>query len=251
MARTRILAQVVGVETAARQKDNDTGKDLLKRVQSEALTTGHNKVFTPLQDPEESGTLTVHEPNSFKPVALTVPDSLKEAMTHAIPALDIVATKDKTNQSANADVLIDGSPLLTGVPVSHLLWLEKYLTEWRKFISVLPVLNPTKKWNPGDSGIYVSDPEETGSFTKEIVPLVLHPGTDKHPPQVQAIEKRIQVGHYTTTSLSGAIKESRKRELLERSDTLINAVKDAIARANQTAATEVTEGETLFGFLFA
>ena len=75
--------------------------------------------------------------------------------------------------------------------------------------------------------------------------------TGKHPPQVQAIEKRIQVGHYTTTSLSGAIKESRKRELLERSDTLINAVKDAIARANQTPATEITEGETLFGFLFA
>jgi hypothetical protein len=254
-ARARTLAQVVGVETAARQRDNDTGVEYSKKVQSEALTTGHNHVYTPVEDPDEAGArgiLTVKQPNSYKPVALTVPAALAEMKRHAVSAMDVVATKDATNQHANADIIINGEVLVPQVPVSHLLWLEKYFGEWRKkAISVLPVLNPTKNWNPKDDGIFESDVVVTGSFTKEIVPLELHKGTDKHPPQVQAIEKPVHVGDYAKADLSGAIRDTRKRELLDRCDLLIAAIKDAIARANQTPATEVTEGEDIFRFLLA
>jgi len=251
---TRILGQVIGIETMARQKDNDFAVEMRKRLASDALTTGHNHVYFPLQDPDEEGArgvLTVRQPNSYKAVALTAEDALKESMRLSVAALDVVATKDRTNQHANADVIVNKSVLIGGAPVSHLLWLEKYLGEWRKSVSLVPVLNPTKKWNLRDGGIYETDPEDTQSFTKEVVPLVLHPGTDKHAPQVQPIEKSVHVGHYTKTALSGAIYESRKKELLDRFDLVIAAVKDAIARANQAAVTEVKEGEDLMRFLLA
>ena len=252
--RTRTLAQVAGTMTGVRQKDNDFGAEMRKELLKEALTTGHNKVYTPDADDSEEGArsiLTARQPNSYKAVTLTVPAALREMTQYAIPAMDAVATADATNQHANADVILpDGTVLLNNVPVSHLLWLGgTYLPEVRKSIALLPTLDPTKNWTLRDGGIYESDVVTQGSFVKDVVPLVLHPGNDKHPPQVQPIEKQVHVGEYANTSLSGAIYASRKKELLDRFDMVISAIRDAAARANHTPAVEVREGEELLKFL--
>ena len=254
MART--LGQVAKTMTEIRQKDNDEGKALQKRIQNEDLTLGLIKTHAPLDEINEEDArrlLVGVQPDVHKPVALTVNDALKLSMDYAIPAMDAVATSDKTNQHASADVILpDGTVLLKDVPVSHLLWLGgTYFPEWRKFISLLPVLNPTKNWTPGDSGIYRSDPEVKVSTAKKIIPLELHPGNEHHKPQVQPIEDTIIIGHYTTVSLSGAVKASRKRELLDRFDMVIAAIKDATARANHTPVIEVHEGDILLSFLLA
>lgn len=254
--RARTLGQVAGVMMHIRQQDGDAGKVLQKKVQSEALTTGMTKVFTPKSetaDEHESAMLKARHPDKYKAVALTVKTALEEAAGYAIQALDVTATADKANQSASADVIVGGEVLIPGVPVSHLLWLGgTYLGELRKFIALLPVLDPTKEWHPADGGIYETTPEVIAANDKELVPITLHDGNDKHPPQVQLVQKdQVYVGKYTSKSLSGAIRESRKKELLDRMDTLIAAVKDAAARANQTPVTEVSEGEAIFGFLLA
>lgn len=254
-ARTRTLSQVVGTLTSIRQRDNDAGTELKKKIQNEDLTTGLIKTHTPLEDMDEETArrmLVNVQPDVYKAVALTVPAALKQAMEYAVPAIDAVATNDTTNQHANADVILpDGTILLKNVPVSHLLWLEKYFGEWRKYISVLPVLNPTKRWTLADSNIYESTPEVKGSTAKKVIPLVLHPGTDKHAPNVQPIEETLPTGHYTSVALSGAIYPSRKRELLDRFDMVINAFRDAAARANHSPAVEVKEGGELLKFLLA
>jgi hypothetical protein len=254
--KVRTLGQVAGVMMHVRQKDGDAGKMIQKRIQSETLTTGLAKVFSPKSESgneHEDAMLRARHPDKYKAVALTVEAALAEVAGYAIPAMDITATADRTNQSANADVIIDGKPLIGNVPVSHLLWLGgTYLGELRKFISLLPVLDPTKQWVPGDGGIYESTPEVIAANDKELVPVVLHEGTDKHPPQVQLVQKdQVYVGKYVSKSLSGAIYESRKKELLDRMDQLIAAVKDAAARANQAPVTEVSEGEAIFRFLLA
>ena len=254
--RTRTLSQVIGNLTSIRAKDNDQGKLLQKQVQNEDLTTGLIKTHTPLpkMDEETAQRMLVNlQPDVYKAVALTVPDALLRAMEYAIPAIDAVATNDATNQHANASVFLpDGTELLKNAPVSHLLWLEKYLTEWRKFISLLPVLDPTKRWTEGDSGIYrQSDPEVRGSTAKKIIPLVLHEGNQQHKPQAQPIEDTVATGHYTSVGLSGAVYPSRKRELLDRFDMVISATRDAAARANHVPAVEVREGEELLKFLLA
>ena len=254
--RVRKLAQLVGTITNIRQQDDAIGTELKKKVQSETLTTGLIQKHVPLEmltDEQRRGMLLGTQPDVYKKVALTVPDALRQAMDYSVLAIDAVASNDRTNQTANADVILppDGTILLANVPVSHLLWLSKYLGEWRKFISVLPVLNPTKEWTLGDSGVYWGNTEKKVSATKKIVPLVLHPGNDKHAPQTQPVEDTIPTGHYETTALSGAVYASRKRELLDRFDMTIGAVNDAVARANQVPVVEAQEGEALLSFLLA
>lgn len=254
--KPRTLGQVAGVMMHIRQKDNDAGKGIQKRIQSETLTTGLTKVFTPKSeslDEHENAMLKARHPDKYKAVALTVMSALEEVAEYAIPAMDVTATADKANQSASADIIINGKILVPAVPVSHLLWLGgTYLGELKKFLSLLPVLDPTKEWHPADGGIYESTPEVIAANDKELVPVVLHEGTDRHPPQVQLVQKdQVYVGRYVSKSLSGAIYESRKKELLDRMDLLIAAVKDAAARANQAPATEVSEGKAIFGFLLA
>jgi hypothetical protein len=253
MART--LGQVAGVMMAIRKKDGDVGKELQKRIQAEALTTGLSKVFTPKTESSnevENAALHARHPDKYKPVAVKAEDALREMMKYAVPAMDVAASVDRANQSANASIIIAGKPLVEDVPVSHLLWMVDYLGEWRKATSLLPVLNPTKNWTPLENGTFESDPEVTASNEKDLVPIVLHEGNDKHPPQVQLVQKdMIYVGKYTARDLSGAIPESRKKELLDRCDLVITAVKDAIARANQTPAPEIREGEIILGFLLA
>jgi hypothetical protein len=246
---SRTLGQVIGVEKHLRQKDNDAGKEIKKRVQSEVLTTGLTKVYKPDDDNAPS---TAREPDQHKAVAVKVEDVLKEAARYAIPAMDVTATKDRTNQEAKADILIDGKPLVQDVPVSHLLWLEHYLGEWKGFFAVIPVLDPTRNWTPDSGrGIHKGDTQETVRFLKEIASLLLVAPTDKHPGQAQPYNKETRTGVYLTTALSGAVPEARKKELLDRVDTLIQAVKDATARANHVPAVEVKEGEIILGYLLA
>ena len=186
------------------------------------------------QDSEERTRtiLTARQPNSYKAVAFAVEDDLHDMAVYAITAINAVAVTDLTNQHANADVILpDGTILLHDVPVSHLLWLGgTYLPEMRKTIMLLPTLDPARKWNPREGGVHETDVVIQGSFVKDYVPLILHPGTDKHPPQVEKIERQVHVGEYANTALSGAVPASRKKDLLDRFDIVITAIKDAVAR---------------------
>lgn len=245
--RARTLGQVIGVEKLTRQKDNLVGAELKKKVQSEPLIKGLTKVYFP---DDENAPSTAREPDQYKAVAVTAENALAEAAKYSAAALDVVATKDAANQHARADIVVNGETLVPDVPVSHLLFLENYIGEWKGFLAALPVLDPTRHWTISNgTGVHRADTEETVRFTKEVVPLVLHPGTPQHPPQVQAINKDTRVGRYETTILSGAVDEKRKKHLLDNADTLLAAIKDAIAVANRTTVAEKEEGTVLLDFL--
>lgn len=246
--RTRTLGQVVGVESHHRQADEDAVKALRKKVQSGELTTGSSKIYLP-DDPDAPGV--IREPDLHKPVAVKVEEALLEAAAHAIRALDTIATKDRTNQAAKADIVVNGDILVHDVPVSHLLWLDKhFLQGWKTSLDALPVLDPTRNWTPDQGkGVHKSDPVENVRNLKEPAALVGIQPTKEHPGQWQSYQKETRVGKYVTTTESGAIPENRKKRLLDHHAALTAAVKDAIARANHTAAIEVTEGEALFRYL--
>lgn len=254
---TKTLAQVVGVEKHVRKRDNEVGSTLKKQVQVPQLVTGLSKVFTPLEDEESEGNRvprSQYGQDEYQQVTLTVEDALTEAGGYSAAALNVVATKDRTNQAATADVDFRGETLMRDVPISHLLFLENYLTEWRTFLAVLPVLDPARKWteDEGRHGLWKSEPEKTQRTVQDQVPVVLYPHTDKHPAQVQLVQKSVHVGDFTKTILSGAVTQDRKKHLLNNCDDLISAVKDAVARANKTEAIEESiEGPALIAALLA
>lgn len=249
MAKT--LSQVVGVEKHLRKKDNEVGSALKKQVQVAQLITGRTKTFRPKDDelpPEQHG----HD--EYQQVALTVEDALKEAGAYSAAALNVIASKDRTNQIAKAEVEFRGSVLLHDVPVSHLLFLENYLTEWRTFLAVLPLLDPARKWteDEGRQGLWKSAVETTDRNLPSKVPVVLYPHTDKHAAQVQLVDQPVFVGWFDNQILSGAITRDRKKALLDNCDDLITAVKEAVAQANKTVAIEeATEGPALMAALLA
>lgn len=245
---SRSLGQVVATERALRQKDNAVGSDVKKNLAKEGLTLGSVKEYVP--DAGDNAPAADLLPTEYVEVQQKVEDGLKLAKQYSVAAMDVVATKDRTNTQAEADVIVDGDTLIPRVPISHLLWLENYLTEWRGFLAVLPILSPARSWEKDqESGLYRSRPEQRPRTLKKVVPLVLHPGTDKHAPQATTTSEEVHVGVFTTTHLSGAITGARKRQLLDNLDKVLLAVKDAIAVANRTPAVEVHEGETILSFI--
>ena len=247
MPARRVLGQIIAVEKQTRQKDNAEGSRLKNAVQRQSWLTGLTKTYKP--DDEDAPESEQIDPQ-YTNVHLRAEDVLEEAVKYSVPAMDVTATKDRTNQDARADLIVNGTVLVPDVPVSHLLWLEHYLTEWKGFLTVLPVLPPEREWSLDHGrGLYMAVPEFTERRVKETVPLVLVPATKEHPAQAlpQTAEKR--AGKYTTVHLSGAVTEDRKKQLLDRMHVLQLAVKDAVTRANRTEVTEVTEGHAILGWL--
>lgn len=243
----KTLGQVIAVERTLRRQDNDEGSKIKKSL-TEARTLGGVEEYFP---DNEDAPVSERTAPKIQVVQARVEDGLKLARKYSEPAMDIVATKDRTNTTAEADLIVDGTILVPRVPVSHLLWLEGYLTEWRGFLAMLPTLSSMRTWERDESdGLFKALVDERARTSKETIPLVLHPGTEKHPPQTTTIQKDVRTGRIVVRAHSGAIRETRKRELLDRTDKVIVAVKDAIARANRTPATEVKgEGSAILGYI--
>lgn len=246
----RSLAQVIGVERRTKQRYNDYWKLARQRL-TQALVTGQIKEYKP--DAEEStlaesakGSVTTQVVQAF-----VIPE-LANVRRYGEEAFDVVATKDATNMLAKADLVVDGEVMVAGIGISHLLWLEDALNELHGFLQHLPVLSTAKAWNldESDSNLWKSDAEVVPRTAKKTVALVLHPGTDKHAPQAIPNVEDVRTGLVYTTVLSGAIKEDKRRELTDRCDKLIKAVRDAIAKANHTEAVEVTgEGFAIMQYI--
>jgi hypothetical protein len=247
--RALTLGQVVGNLKQAREAGNRAGVALRNGLKDQHVT-GLNRTFT--ADDEETRLLNKNA-DEYKAVALTVMSQLAEDAAVTAKALDWALTQDVANCSAKADVIVNGDALLAQVPISHLLHLEKSFSEYKAVIlAALPTLDPTKDWGEARDPVkklWRSRPEKTAAMIKRDEPVTLHPGTDKHPPQAVLAPREKHIGEWEHVIWSGAVSEEEKRQLLARADTLIAALKEAIAVANQTPASKLAEGGKLFGFL--
>jgi hypothetical protein len=156
------------------------------------------------------------------------------------------------NTSARADVVVDGVAVLTGIPAVTLLWLEKQLTDLHTVIVKLPELPATESWKyDSNADCYITDATDTSKSKKIQKPLVLAPATEQHPAQVQLVTEDVLVGYWTTVKFSGALPRERKRQLRDRVEKLLAAVKFGREQANMTEAPNVSIAKEVFGFLFA
>lgn len=242
----RSLGEVVAIEKAARQRANKETGDLHKTGQKTVVFHGLSRTYAPFADDG------VQLPSEGTAVQERVTDLLRRFAEVLTPALDLAAAKDEANTTARADVVVDSQVILSAVPVSHLLFLEHQLQDVRTFLGALVTLDPAEKWSLNDqTGLHESAPASTTRLERREEPLVLHPPTKEHPAQVKATVIEKPVGTWTAVKFSGALSENRKRELLSRTDALLDAVKTARERANQTPAPAVPVGEAIFGYLFA
>lgn len=238
------LNQIVAVDKGVKSRTERIVTDVHKLCQKPALFSGFDKTY---HSKTEDGDV-------FPPESAIVQQKADDLIFTAGKAwrelFDVVATKDYGNTMALADVEVDGVVLIEGAPVTFLLFLEKQLNDIRKFIGMLPTLDPSIKWGRDGTALYTSPKRETIKTKKVPKSLVMHEGTENHPPQCEVVAEDIIIGLWEEIKFSSALPEIRKVELIERVEKLRNAVKMAREDANNTEVESKKIGQPVLDWLF-
>jgi len=240
------LNQIIALEKGVKSRSYASLTENHQRLQKAALLTGITRTYRPRDDEGER-----YPPESTR-VQVRAEEVVQRSAVILGELFDVVATKDWSNCTARADVMVDGKLLLAQVPVTHLLFLEKQLVDLHTFVSKLPVLDPAETWHfDSTQDCWASDPAETSKTKKVPRNHVKAEATEKHPAQVEVYHEDIVVGFWKTVKFSGAVPAARVRELTERVEKLQKAVKMAREEANSAPAEKVQTSDKVFGYLFA
>jgi hypothetical protein len=237
------LHELLAAEKTPTGAWNQLYEDTLKKFKNVShFFDGHSKSLSMIEDSPANQNIE-DMAREEKPVTTTVFDTLEYALQIFGRAEDLQFQKNATNRVATGTVMWRGKELLAGLPVDELMGLEARITKLRALYAEIPTLDATKHWELAaavGAHIYVTKyAEETTKTEKQVVPVVMSPATEKHPAQVQAIQRDAVVGKFTTVKRSGAATSSQKAEALKLIDELLVEVKQARTRANDT---EVVKG---------
>ena len=183
----------------------------------------------------------------------TVPGKLAYVGKAIARWFDAVLQKEATNQTANADLIVDGEVLATGLPATFLLGLETKLKRLRDMYIELPTLQPGVVWelaaDEGDGIFRAVDAQERFITAKTVKSTVLYEATEQHPAQIDKWNEDVKVGKYIVRGTSGMITSAEKAEILGRIDTLLQAAKSARMRANSVDVVQINIGHTLVDYI--
>jgi len=240
------LHQLLAAEKGVKGRSARTFTDAHYAVAKTALLSGIARTYQPNDDDGE------RLPSESTPVQINANTAIGAVTTALTELFDVVITKDAANQIATADLVVDGVVLVSAVPVTTLLFLEKQLTDIYTFVRKLPVLDPAESWTFDEQrGHYATVPVETARSKKVMRTHVAYPATTEHPAQTQTFGEDVQVGLWTTTKFSGALPAARVAELTARVVTLQKAVTAARQSANTLEVSDRRMGDTVLGYLFA
>lgn len=171
-------------------------------------------------------------------------------------SLDASYQVAEANTSARADVILeDETVLLTAVPATALLELEKRMGEIQALIVGIPTLDPALGFQPDGSreaGVYQARPVTKRRTKKDKRVIVLYPATPEHPAQTQLIDEDTVTGTIQEQEWSGLITPARKADLLARVEMVSRAVRRARSRANEQAVdTTKRIGSKILSHIFA
>jgi len=211
---------------------------------------GHHKSLK-MQDEERAFEEAAAE--ETKTITTTVMAKLHYAAKSGAKYIDALATKEATNQTAKANLVVNGKVIAEDLPATFLLGLESKLKVVREYLAHAPTLDPAHSWVPAENlgeGIFQTEHDDVRERQeKKTAYITVAQATEHHPAQVaKELEAKI-VGLFTTKRTSAMISPAEKSELMERCDLLIRATKQARQRANQAEVVKKTIGAKLFNFI--
>lgn len=241
-----LLNQVIAVLKGAKTRAQSILTESHKTLQKEALFEGLNRSF------EKTKADYPDLPDENKPIQARADELIKDAIKSIIPYLDTQATLDEGNTTARADIIVDEKILLSKVPVTFLLVLEKELTDLHTFVSKLPLLDVAKDWEPNQdvTGFFRTRPVKTIRTQKMQKALLKYPATPEHPAQTEIITEDDAVGYWVSVHISAAIPRPIQKKMIERVEKLQHAVKLAREEANSGVVSEVKAGGILLNYIF-
>lgn len=242
---TKKLNQLLAIEKGIRQQTQKEITELHRVSQKEELYDGLDRTYSPFN---EDGEPIPPEKKVIQQRAEEVLDELKRLETNLI---NVVASKDMANTRARADVEVEGEIKIELIPVTHLLWLEKQLEDIHTFVSKMPTLDPSVKWEKNDSQACMStDAIHTNRTQKIPRNHVLSEATKEHPAQVQVYMEDKAVGYWSQIRHSARLTMERKTTIISRIRRLQEAVKQAREKANLQEVIDEKIGDTIMEWLF-
>lgn len=239
------LHQIIAVEKQIKADANRSMTEVYQQMGKDDLLSGITRTYSPRDDEGEQ------LPPETKPVQMKVEHALAGMQRDLVRLFDIIATKDMGNTEATGNIMVDGEPLVTQVPVTYLLFLEKQLVDLYTLVRKLPVLDPTDEWSMQEAtGLWASKPVERVRTQKIRRNHQIAPATKEHPAQVEVFTEDEVVGYWTTVKYSGALPLAQVNEMAERVRTLQQAVKYAREQANELAVLPQDYGAPLLGYIF-
>lgn len=244
MAREQRLSAHLATRDGVKSRTNREFTNLQRSLSTTELFNGFSKTYEAKDDDGETF------PAESTRVRQRSVDLLEQLRTLVSEQFDASATVDSGNVTASSDVVVGDTVILSSVPVTTLLMIEKDLTQVRQFIASIPTLDPTYNWTFDQaSGVFKTSPVQTRKTKKVQKPIVLYDATPEHPAQTQLISEDKIIGTWSTIRSSGAIPQDDKKAMLKRCDQLIDAVKTAREEANAVKVEPVTVGQQLFDFI--
>jgi hypothetical protein len=239
------LNAVVAVVNGQKSRTQKTLTELHHKCQNAALFAGISRRYQPKDEEGEQ------LPPEDKQVQERVGDICLEAKASLACLLQVVRTQDEANCKAKADVVVGNEKILSDVPVTHLLFLEKQLQDIHTFVSKLPLLDDAEQWEYDDKAGYHRSKESQTVRTKKVMRShILYQATKEHPAQVQAYSEDVPAGMWTTVKFSGAIPRRKQREMLGRVEALMDGVKKARENANEMEISVSQNDNAVLEFVF-
>jgi hypothetical protein len=239
------LNQIIAIQAGKKAQAKDTLTEAYHLLKKPELLAGIVRTYQPRDEGGEP------QPDERKHVQVKVPELIRKVTADLVEMFDVVATQDWANCQAKADVVVDGRTLLPAVPVTHLLFLEKQLTDLRTFVETLPVLDAAEEWEyKPEADCYVAEPSRSNRTKKVPKNHVKYEATKEHPAQVEMYMEDVWVGTWTTTKFSGAIPTAARNAMLERVRKLLDAVKSAREEANGLEVKPHKVGAAVLGYVF-
>lgn len=240
------LNQIIAVEKGVKSRSFQELTASHHSLQKQGGLSGISRTYQPKD--EEGERL---PPESTK-VQVKADEVVRETGRILTKLFDVTATKDWANCSARADIVVDGTTVLSDVPVTYLLFLEKQLVDLHTFVRKLPALDAAESWTyDASADCWATEPVQTLRTRKVPRNHVKAEATEKHPAQVEVYHEDVTVGYWRTVKYSGALPASRINELVERVEKLQAAVKFAREDANGVEVEDRRVGERILGYLFS
>ncbi len=239
------LNQIIAIEKSTKNRSFQELSEAHHQLQKQTLLAGIARSYRPRDEEGEQ-----LPPESTK-VQVKAQDIIRQTVESLTKLFDVTATKDWANTRARADVTVDGTVLLSQVPATYLLFLEKQLVDLHTFIKKLPVLDASESWTfDASADCWATEPVQTLRTKKVPRNHVKAEATEKHPAQVEVYYEDVTVGTWRTVKFSGALPAQRVNELLARVEKLQEAVKFAREEANNLDVEEQKVGERVLNYLF-
>jgi len=171
-----------------------------------------------------------------------------------LKSLDASYQVAQTNTQAKADVVTeDGQTLMTGVPATALLELEKRAVEIKLLVETIPTLDPAKGFaiDPTRKSIFIAREVNKTRTRKAKKVYIKYEATKEHPAQTELVDEDLPVGTVTEQEWSGLVTPAMKADLINRVEMLSRAIRRARARANEAVVDNTAKiGDTLLAYVF-